>query len=346
MNISISGINNQNTQRIEQQKTVMGAPNSGKEEKGMTLFAGNMNLGQDSAKEKLESARKQAFKMVTDAWNADRDFQKRLGDLKDFMAEQRTEKSAAKKMKSDAEKTMEALKEEYQPDPESQEQPDLDWLLAYLKKPMEEKLKDIEQWKKDEERAKGIMDNLTDYQAGMLEADERLTIAEQRIAAADDAMMAAAKSYTDAESENRKQHTMFDAKKDGEALVAAAERDVIGTVINDAKEKQDEEIREAQEEKEKKKEEEKEQAKIEAKREEQKEIQEALAHNNREALNDVEARSRERRQDDLDLSDLTDLSPTQMYQNSGQAEAALEELKNKMALIDADLKGLKVDETV
>ena len=141
-------------------------------------------------------------------------------------------------------------------------------------------------------------------------------------------------------------YTMLDAKKDGEAIIAAAERDVVGMVVTDAKEKQDEKIREEQEKKEKEKEEEKEQAKIEAKREEQKELQEALAHNNREAISDVEARSRERKQEDLDLSDLTDLNPAQMYQSSGQAEAALEELKNKMALVDADLMGLKVDETV
>jgi hypothetical protein len=180
----------------------------------------------------------------------------------------------------------------------------------------------------------------------MLEADGRLTAAKQRIDEADKAMVAATQSFTDAESENNKQHTMLDAKKDGEAIIAAAERDVIGMVVTDAKEKQDEKIREEQEEKEKEKEEEKEQAKIEAKREEQKELQEALAHNNREAISDVEARSRERKQEDLELSDLTDLNPVQMYQSSGQAEAALEELKNKMALIDVDLMGLKVDETV
>lgn len=345
MNISINGIGNQNTQ--QQVKTTVGTANAPKEEKkGMTVFAGNLNMGQDPVKEKLESARKQAFKMVSDAWNTDRDFQKRLQDLKDFVAEQRSEKASAKQMANDAEKTMKDLKEEYNLDPESDEQKDLDWLMAYRKKPIEEKFKDIDQWKKDEERAKGITENLTEYQSRMLEADERLTVANQRIDDADKAMIAATQSFTDAESENNKQHTMLDAKKDGDTIIAAAERDVIGMVVTDAKEKQDEKIREEQEEKEKEKEEEKEQAKIEAKREEQKELQEALAHNNREAISDVEARSRERKQEDLDLSDLTELSPAQMYQSSGQAEAALEELKNKMALIDVDLKGLKVDETV
>ena len=344
MNISINGIGNQNTQ--QQVKTTVGTANAPKEEKkGMTVFAGNLNMGQDPVKEKLESARKQAFKMVSDAWNTDRDFQKRLQDLKDFVAEQRSEKASAKQMANDAEKTMKELKEEYNLDPESDEQKDLEWIMAWRKQPLEEKLNNPD-FVNNVERSKEIMKNLTEYQSRMLEADERLTVANQRIDEADKAMIAATQSYTDAESENNKQHTMLDAKKDGEAIIAAAERDVIGMVVTDAKEKQDEKIREEQEEKEKEKEEEKEQAKIEAKREEQKELQEALAHNNREAISDVEARSREREQEDLELSDLTDLSPVQMYQSSGQAEAALEELKNKMALIDVDLMGLKVDETV
>ncbi|MBR6848646.1 MAG: hypothetical protein IKM88_00220, partial [Lachnospiraceae bacterium] len=259
--------------------------------------------------------------------------------------EQRSEKASAKQMANDAEKTMKELKEEYNLDPESDEQKDLEWIMAWRKQPLEEKLNNPD-FVNNVERSKEIMKNLTEYQSRMLEADGRLTAAKQRIDEADKAMVAATQSFTDAESENNKQHTMLDAKKDGEAIIAAAERDVIGMVVTDAKEKQDEKIREEQEEKEKEKEEEKEQAKIEAKREEQKELQEALAHNNRDAISDVEARSRERKQEDLDLSDLTELSPAQMYQSSGQAEAALEELKNKMALIDVDLKGLKVDETV
>ena len=108
MNISINGIGNQNTQ--QQVKATVSTVNAPKEEKkGMTVFAGNLNMGQDPVKEKLESARKQAFKMVSDAWNTDRDFQKRLQDLKDFVAEQRSEKASAKQMANDAEKTMKDL---------------------------------------------------------------------------------------------------------------------------------------------------------------------------------------------------------------------------------------------
>ena len=108
MNISINGIGNQNTQ--QQVKATVSTVNAPKEEKkGMTVFAGNLNMGRDPVKEKLESARKQAFKMVSDAWNTDRDFQKRLQDLKDFVAEQRSEKTSAKQMANDAEKTMKDL---------------------------------------------------------------------------------------------------------------------------------------------------------------------------------------------------------------------------------------------
>nr|MCR5338045.1 hypothetical protein [Lachnospiraceae bacterium] len=198
MNISINGIGNQNTQ--QQVKATVSTVNAPKEEKkGMTVFAGNLNMGQDPVKEKLESARKQAFKMVSDAWNTDRDFQKRLQDLKDFVAEQRSEKASAQQMANDAEKTMKDLKEEYDPDPESDEQKDLEWIMAWRKQPLEEKLNNPD-FVNNVERSKEIMKNLTEYQSRMLEADGRLTAAKQRIDEADKAMVAATQSFTDAES--------------------------------------------------------------------------------------------------------------------------------------------------
>ena len=38
--------------------------------------------------------------------------------------------------------------------------------------------------------------------------------------------------------------------------------------------------------------------------------------------------------------------PIAMLEKTSNVNAQLDDLKNKMALIDADLKGLKVDETV
>jgi putative Holliday junction resolvase len=133
---------------------------------------------------------------------------------------------------------------------------------------------------------------------------------------------------------------------EADEIMDEAERAVVGMVMSDAKDKLDEKLREEQEKAEEKKEEEEKQEKIEAQREEKKEIQEALTEGSREAVQEARERSRQREGNDLDLTDVMGSDPTAMLEKTSNVNAQLDDLKNKMALIDADLKGLKVDETV
>ena len=139
---------------------------------------------------------------------------------------------------------------------------------------------------------------------------------------------------------------MVDAQNEAEAIMDAAEKSVVGMIMNDAKDKIDEKAREEQEKAEEKKEEEEKQEKIEAERAEKKAIQEALAEGSKEAVQEAREQSRQRGNDDLELTDVLGSDPTQIIENAGNVNAALDELKNKMALIDADLKGIKIDESV
>jgi len=68
-------------------------------EKKTSVFMGDLNIGKDPVKEKLESARKQAFKIVSDAYGADRDFDKQLGKIKDLAKEMKTENSRLRRIK-------------------------------------------------------------------------------------------------------------------------------------------------------------------------------------------------------------------------------------------------------
>ena len=188
--------------------------------------------------------------------------------------------------------------------------------------------------------------DLTEYQSRMLEANEQLDTAQKRIDDADAVLVATRQSMTDAEQEKNKNHAMVDAQNEAEAIMDAAEKSVVGIVMNDAKDKIDEKAREEQEKAEEKKEEEEKQEKIEAERAEKKAIQEALAQGSKDALQEAREQSRQRENDDLDLTDVMGKDPTQRLENAANVNAALDELKNKMALIDADLKGIKIDETV
>ena len=270
-------------------------------EKKTSVFMGDLNIGKDPVKEKLESARKQAFRLVSDAYGADRDFDKQLGKIKDLAKEMKIEKAAAQEDKKAAEEAIEAIKKEA---------------------------------------------NLTEYQSRMLEAGEQLDTAQKRIDEADAGLVATRQSLTDAAQEKNKNHAMVDAQNEAEAIMDAAEKSVVGMIMNDAKDKIDEKAREEQEKAEEKKEEEEKQEKIEAERAEKKAIQEALAEGSTEAVQEAREQSRQRGNDDLELTDVLGSDPTQRIENAGNVNAALDELKNKMALIDADLKGIKIDESV
>ena len=344
MSISIN-FNDQNKQNMPGLAVSL-ATSQKENEKKTTVFMGNLNIGKDPIKEKIESARKQAFKIVSDAYGADRDFDKQVGKIKDLAKEMKAEKAAAQEDKKAAEETIEGIKNEYSVGEDSKEQQDLEWLMNYRKGSLDERFCDPEQMKKDQARAAEIEANLTDYQSRMLEANKQLDTAQKRIDDADAGLVATRQSLTDAAQEKNKNHAMVDAQNEAEAIMDAAEKSVVGMVMNDAKDKIDEKAREEQEKAEEKKEEEEKQEKIEAERAEKKAIQEALAEGTKDAVQEAEKESRRREGADLDLTDVIGKDPTQRLENGGNVNAALDELKNKMALIDADLKGIKIDETV
>ena len=268
--------------------------------KSGNIFAGNLKLGYDPKDEVLAKARKQAYKVVSDAFEADRNVDKQLQEIKDFSRVQQEKKTVAAKDKAAAEEMIQNLKDEYQVDPE--------------------------------------------YQSRMLEANSQLDAAKTRMDEADKAMMAARQTLTDAETEKNKTHAMADAQDESETIMAEAEKAVIGMAMNEAKEHIEEKAQEEQEKVQEKKEEKEEQEEIEAEREEKKAIQEALVEGTKESVQEAREDSRKRKADDIDLTDVIGTDPVHRLENAGDVQAALNEIKNKMALVDADLKGIKVDE--
>lgn len=310
------------------------------------FFAGNMNLGNDPKQERLEEARKKAYKVVSDVFGADRDFDRQLDEIRNYAETKREEKAAAMSDKKTAEDMIDALRKEYSVDPESKEQKDLDWLMAYRKASHDERFCDIEQMKKNRARADEIEANLTEYQSRMLEANEQLDHAQKRIDDADNALMSIRQSLTDAETEKNKTHAMADAQDEAETIMDEANRAVIGMAMNEAKDKIEEKMQEEQEKAEEKKEEKEEQEELEAERAEKKAVQEALTEETKEAVKEAREESRRRKADDLDLTDVTGADPAALTDRLSNVNAALDDIKNKMALVDADLKGIKVDEII
>ena len=122
------------------------------------------------------------------------------------------------------------------------------------------------------------------------------------------------------------------------------EKEIIGMAMQQAKDHIDEKMEEAEEKAEEKAEEE--EAK-EEKLEDLKEIkalQEAIIEGTKEAVAEAEARRQENETPELPLDELIKL--TQMNTETGKAQKTLDEIKYSMALLEADLKGIEIDEEI
>ena len=282
-----------------------------KEQQGnrKTFFAGNTNLVNDPIAEKRKEAQKKAMKVVSDAWNADKAIDKSVEDRNNHYNDMLTRKEEAQSNLKNINEQIDALKEDYGITEDSEYK---DWPEEYKERYFE--LKDhADAFKKEIHDADKLMkDDIADIKA----------IALERL----------------------KSDPMVDAQKTADAIEAAANEEIIGMAMQEAKEHIDEKLEEMEEKAEEKakKEEEKEE-KLEEIRE-IKALQEAIIQGTKEAVAEAEARRQENEAPELPLDELMKLTKTNS--ETAKAQDALDEIKYSMNLLEADLKGIKVDEEV
>jgi len=274
-----------------------------------TFFAGNSNLANDPIAEKRKEAQEKAWKVVSDAWDADKAIDKSVEDRKNHYNEMLEVVKEAQSHLKDINAEMDALKEEYGITEETEFK---DWPDDYKQRYLELNKQASEFKKKIYDADKLMKDDIADIKA----------IALERL----------------------KSDPMVDAQKTADAIEAAANEEIIGMAMQQAKEHIDEKMEEAQEKAEEKAEEEEEK---EEKLEDLKEIkalQEAIIEGTKEAVAEAEARRQENEAPDLPLDELIKL--TQMNTETDRAQKSLDEIKYSMALLEADLKGIEIDEEI
>jgi len=274
-----------------------------------TFFAGNSNLANDPIAEKRKEAQEKAWKVVSDAWDADKAIDKSVEDRKNHYNEMLEVVKEAQSHLKDINAEMDALKEEYGITEETEFK---DWPDDYKQRYLELNKQASEFKKKIYDADKLMKDDIADIKA----------IALERL----------------------KSDPMVEAQKTADAIEAAANEEIIGMAMQQAKEHIDEKMEEAQEKAEEKAEEEEEK---EEKLEDLKEIkalQEAIIEGTKEAVAEAEARRQENEAPDLPLDELIKL--TQMNTETDRAQKSLDEIKYSMALLEADLKGIEIDEEI
>jgi len=274
-----------------------------------TFFAGNSNLANDPIAEKRKEAQEKAWKVVSDAWDADKAIDKSVEDRKNHYNEMLEVVKEAQSHLKDINAEMDALKEEYGITEETEFK---DWPDDYKQRYLELNKQASEFKKKIYDADKLMKDDIADIKA----------IALERL----------------------KSDPMVEAQKTADVIEAAANEEIIGMAMQQAKEHIDEKMEEAQEKAEEKAEEEEEK---EEKLEDLKEIkalQEAIIEGTKEAVAEAEARRQENEAPDLPLDELIKL--TQMNTETNKAQKTLDEIKYSMALLEADLKGIEIDEEI
>ncbi len=250
-----------------------------------TLFAGDMNKKPDSILQKRQQARKAAMKVMMDAHEneakIDDDLKERKNKIKDLQAGS----AAANQEVNEYKKLMEQAKVEYGVTDDSEQQQNLELLLK--EKKANKIGSDVTLTEEERERL-ADMGPRTEYQKKVLELDAAADIYRDEISENHKQIMEETEISMKIRQERLKSHAMVDAVNEKDDMLLTAAKEEIGMLMDEAKDKIDEEQKKREEEAKKKAEEEKEKEeqleRVKQKREEvESRIEQAKAEHEAEA---------------------------------------------------------------
>ncbi len=359
--------------------------NGQEEQKRNTIFMGDLNVKKDPITQRKQYAQQKALKMVGDAWDVDRKIDQNIQDIRDKLRQLEDEyvENLGYIAEGDAQK--EQLRQQYNVAPDSQEQKDLELLQKkadYMRHPDEvtlteeerARLKEISgrppetkeevellqrkadaekfglevEWTEEEEALLKEMEGvpLTEYQERCLKIDGYQKIYETRNDVIKDQIAAYNGSIRATRLERLKFREMEKAQKKAEEVMEAAGKEIIGMLMEEAKDHVDEEMEETKEEAEEKAEEEASQEeKIEERKEDTAELEQRIdeAHRENEAREELRREAEERSREDAVL--LGDIMEAGMGTGSlSDVKFDVKNMLHKMKLLEEDLKGSIVDE--
>lgn len=315
------------------------------------VFAGDLNMVPDSILAKKQKAQREAMKMLKDVFAADlkTDAEQKAREL--HIEEMKKENAEAKSKLNDVEEMQQSLMEEYDVTQDSKEQQDLE-LLRKVKNAKDPFALD-ELTQEEKERYAQIKEQgFTKYQEKSLALDDvkeelKSVIADNQRDIADEADI-----IWNTDMARLKKHPMKDAAMDAARHLEAARKDMIFALYDEAKEHIDEKTEEAKEEQkekaEEKKEEEKEEAVKKAKELEREILLQKAQENVQERMEEQTAKEKSRNQislqNQIDEDILTKIHDG--ADKSVEIEQEIKDLLEKMKLLQEDIKGAAVDNTL
>lgn len=311
---------------------------------GKNFFGGNLKLAEDPLEKRRQEAKQQAWKVVSDAWASDNAVDRQMDDRRAHYAEMQALKDEADKQVDELNGRKEALKELYQVTDDSEEQEELKLLEKaqdFKNGVSHEKPTQEEQKRIDEIEARG----LTEYQSRALQLNDQAAKFKLEIEEADQAMLDDISDVNAIKQERLKTHPMIDAQKAAEAIMDAANKEIVGMTVQEGMDHLDEKMEEAEEKAEENMEKKEEKEELLEEQKEMRVLQEAFIEGTREAIERAEAEHRQNEAPDIEITDMVDMIKHR-GDSANQVQSDLKDIQNSMKVLEADLKGIKVDEEV
>lgn len=294
-----------------------------------SVFAGDLGLnsGTDSiVEQKRQYARKQAMKLVRDAWGKEEKASQDIEDMQSLKNDKVSEMQESQTRINEIEEAKTALQEEYQVDPDSQEQKDLELLEKFQDYQSGVDYPDFSE--EEVERLRELQDTpRTEYQNAVLklngtegEVKKDLQTAKLQVAAMKGAI-------TDAKIDQLKSQDMLEASDAADEIMEAAGREILNPLIQEGKdnidEKMEDEQEKAEEEQEKKEEQ---QESIEEAKEWRKEQKEIIRGEQEVKMMEADVSQSKQNADDIET-----------------VQKSVLKIIEENNLVNEDLKGIEID---
>lgn len=307
------------------------------------VFGGALRLTEDSIAQRRKEAQEKAWRLVKQAWESDGEADRMVESRRRHTQEMLAVKEEALAGVADVQEEKEVLRKLYEVDADASEQKDLE-LLEKAQNinsgVSSERLTEAERSRLEELCQKP----LTEYQSRGLELNRQEIVWKKKMLGADRQIRDDAADIQSIGKERLKSAPVLKAKKEAEELLDAANQDIIGMLVQESKAYIDETSEELKEEAEKSAEKKEAREELLEEQKIKRAMQEAVLADSREAAQKAKALEESRDAPVLAVSEILNLARGETAaEEIGQS---LEELKNSMKLLEADLKGMKVDEEV
>lgn len=307
-----------------------------------SIFAGDSKIAEDPIAQKRKEGQQKAMKVVQDAWKNDQSVDESINARREHYQQMESLKKEAQDELADINSDKAVLKELYGIKDDSVEQQDLELLEKqqdyknHVGPPLS--MEEMDQLAEIEKKPR------TEYQKRALELNDRS--AGPRINIRDTAkmMQADVENIRSIELERLKSNPLLEAKKEAEAIQEAVNNEVIGMLVGEATDHLDETQEESEEQAKDAMEEKEEQEEQLTAQRENRAIQKAVIEGTKEAADKAKAEAQRSDTPDMQLGDIMDL--TKAGGQTSEVQQSLQEIKNSMKLLEADLKGIEVDKKI